>query len=249
MMLFSTKIHPLDESYKEDEDWDIFKDIVYRAEKIINKFTPEEIEKQSKIARDWLSTLDMLLHSPKHGLFDVIRDGKYRGISKLSNAYLIKHSYTRINSNDLKLVNWDLLYALISLYEIDSFMLNMNVIKSGKIAYPNFNKRANFRACALSALEAVLYAETSYEINENIETKVKAKTSANAKKAALKRHEKTQKLYSKFIKFYHDGEFKSKKQAAEMFLETLSNDERILAPTNATRSLLDALRKFQKSLK
>ena len=122
-------------------------------------------------------------------------------------------------------------------------------IDSGKITYPNYNKREVFQSYAKPALEAILYAENATSETLDIESKIKETTSEKARHAASKRHEKYQPIYNEFIQFYYAGEYKVKAEAARQFIWIKGIENIPLAPTNAERSLLDALRKHEKSVK
>ncbi len=248
LQFYKEKIYPLDKSYQKDADWHIFNDICYRAYKIISPHKPDRIKKQSEIARNYLLTVDGLSKSLQNGFIDLIPDAKHRGILTLSYAYRIKHGYPFFRSEKFNVEHWDLFFALIALYEIDTCMLVQKTIEKGRITYPNYHKRENYQAYALSALEAVTFAENSKTTAQEIESKVKENISQNARKAALKKHEKRRSTYHRFITFYNEGTFKSKSNAADKFLESVRGKDIGLVPTNAKRSLLDALRNHEKSL-
>lgn len=245
---YKEKIFPLEKSYQEDKDWNIFQDICYRAYNIISQYEDEEINKQAQVARNYLLTVDALSESLQNGFIDLIPDAKNRGILNLSYAYRIKHGYPIFGSEKFNVEHWDLLFALIALYEIDTCMMVQKTINSGRISYPNYHKRENYQVYALSALEAVTFAENSKTTAQEIESKVKENISQKARKAALKKHEKRRSTYNRFINFYNYGTFNSKSSAADKFLESVKGEDIGLVPTNAKRSLLDALRKHEKSL-
>lgn len=247
MKFYSTEVFPLSKEYKKDEDWYIFQDIVFRAEKIISEFPKEKIDEYGKIVIGWLQIFDFFYHSPDHCLNNYMPDEDLEGLINFSNAFLIKNDYYELEANAFNISNWELVFALVSLYEIDHCMLFRSIISSGKISYPNYTKKEHYFSVALSALEAVILAENAKEQSFEIEKIVKSQRREQAKKAALERHRPTHELCSEFIKFYFDGNFKSKSNAADKFIDILEKEKRnILSPTNAKRTLLDALRKFIK---
>ena len=245
---YQSDIFPLEKAYQEDEDWDIFRDIYYRAHIIISSFEHEAINKEAEIARNALFSIDRLSMSPESGFMDEIPEAHARGILNLSYAYRIKHGYKFFKSEKFAVNHWDLFFALIALYEIDTCMLIQQTMNTGRITYPKYNKREHFHAYAQSALESVIYAENDIELSDEVLKQVKETTSERARQAAFKRHEKTQDICHQFIRFYEEGDFKTKSSAADKFLKINASAETVLAPTNAKRTLLDALRKYQKSL-
>ena len=242
-------IYPLDKSYLSDSDWDVFNDICYRAYKIISKHTPEIIKDHARMARENLISVDMLSKSTKNGFIDEIPDAHIRGIQNMSLSHLIKHGHEFFECDKFEVKHWGLYFALIALYEIDTCMLLQKPIDSGRITYPNYNKREVFQSYATPALEAVVYAENAETESLQIENKIKETTSEKAKHAASKRHEKYQVIYDEFFQFYDNGNYKNDTEAAREFLKSKENVKLPFAPTNAERSLLDALRKHKKTLK
>jgi hypothetical protein len=105
------------------------------------------------------------------------------------------------------------------------------------------NTLANYAAEATEAVclgEQLLRKERE---DAGIEEKVRASIRQRNTKAAYKRHEKTSQLKQEFIEYYVSGEFPSQAEAARVFLRSIDDDKRtLLAPTNAERTLLDALR-------
>lgn len=93
---------------------------------------------------------------------------------------------------------------------------------------------------AVDAMEAVCMAES---LQGDIPRIQAAKIiSAQKRKAALKRHANTNNLKRQFIEFFHTETFKSMAEAARRFYDGLEEGKRkLLAPTNATRTLTDAL--------
>ena len=75
--------------------------------------------------------------------------------------------------------------------------------------------------------------------------KVRTDTSAKAHKAALKRHEPVQKIKNDLYAFYRAGRFRSQAEAVRRFMNTRDEESlRPLSPTNAERTLKEALSKY-----
>lgn len=108
---------------------------------------------------------------------------------------------------------------------------------------------------ALDAMESLGYAEMfnslekqEHEIDSNIEKIVTEKISLKNKKAGIARHAKSTALKKEFIQFYISGDFPSMLNAADAFINQLNDEKsRILAPTNAKRTLVEALSSHLKS--
>lgn len=246
--IYRTDIYPLPSSYEMDPDWTIFWDIAHRAQTIIAQYDKTTIHQHAETVRNHLFNVDYLSTSTENKFIDEIPDANIRGILNLSYAYRIKHGYRFFQSKRYPINHTDLYFALIALYEIDRAMMVDLTMQSGRYIYPNYNKRDNFHHCAHHALEAVIYAENAITLSDEVDNQVKEKTSERARQAAYKRHEKTRDFCNRFIQIYCGGVFKSKASAAREFIEMHDKDEIPLAPTNAERTLLDALRKHEKSL-
>lgn len=241
---YRSSVFPLEKSYHKDKDWDVFRDIEYRAQTIISNFDEETINRESEIARNYLFSVDMLSKSTESKLFKKIPEALARGILNLSYAYRIKHSYHIFGPKNYKITHWNLFFALIALYEIDTCMLIQQSINSGRYSFSNYNKREQFQAYARSAQEAVIYAENAIEI----EKEIKLSKSKNAKKAAFSKHAPRRELYREFIEFYLKGDFKSRSKAADQFIEVKGIKNILLTPTNAKETLLRNLRKYEQGL-
>ena len=120
---YRENIYPLDKTYQHVSEWDVFNDIGYRAYKIISKHTPEAISKHGKIAREYLFSVDMLSKTNRKDYLDKIPDAEIRGISNMSLSYQIKHGHDFFESENFDVKQWDVFFALIALYEIDTCML------------------------------------------------------------------------------------------------------------------------------
>lgn len=93
---------------------------------------------------------------------------------------------------------------------------------------------------AVDAMEAVCMAES---VQGDVPRLQAAKIiSGKSRNAALIRHQATNELKREFILFCRSGNFKSKADAARRFYDSLDEEKRrLLAPTNAIRTLKEAL--------
>src|SRR3569623_1217585 len=92
---------------------------------------------------------------------------------------------------------------------------------------------------AVDAMEAVCMAECLQREPSRQAAKI---ISEQNRKAALQRHVNTSELKRQLIEFFHTGTFKSMAEAARRFYDGLEEGKRkLLAPTNAIRTLTDAL--------
>ena len=104
-----------------------------------------------------------------------------------------------------------------------------------------------------SAIEVIGMAEAEKVHEKYIgehEENVKSEISLRNQKAAIASHAKSQALKNKFISWYYEKRANavvhSRAQAAATFYKGLPHNERIFTESNAKRTLLDALRKFEK---
>jgi hypothetical protein len=106
---------------------------------------------------------------------------------------------------------------------------------------------------AIEAMEAIVTAEfltqgdRAHQGAHLVEHAVKHKISLQASRAARKRFEPISRLKHEFINWYGEhieaGKFHSRAQAAQQFYDSLPPDKKkLLTPSNAQRTLLDALR-------
>jgi hypothetical protein len=106
------------------------------------------------------------------------------------------------------------------------------------------------------AVEIVTYAkalhalELATSLNSDHAKKILSK---HAKLAIGKRHTRSKNLQKKFIAYYeankNNGTFKTIEQAANLFYDALADNMKIYKETNATRTLVDALRQHRKTAK
>ena len=107
------------------------------------------------------------------------------------------------------------------------------------------NTLASFAA---EAAEAVCLGEQLQQKDQEIEQAVRKQISQRSSEAIRKRHSKVAQLKQELFEYYATGDFPSKAQAVRRFINELTHDKRnLLAPTNAERTLLEALRSHLRS--
>ena len=88
-------------------------------------------------------------------------------------------------------------------------------------------------------------AEHAISAGEPAAQEVKPAATAKARKAALKRHEPTQKIKEELFKFYDGGQFPSQAEAIRRFMKSRTQEGlKPLVPSNAERTLRGALSKY-----
>ena len=93
--------------------------------------------------------------------------------------------------------------------------------------------------------------QSQKQLTKNLDAKIEAEARHQLRQRnsqAVKQHHAAVKtLKQRFIDYYHADTFPSKRNAAELFYTGLPEDERrLLAPTNAVRTLTDALRDYER---
>ena len=107
---------------------------------------------------------------------------------------------------------------------------------------------------SLDAMESLGYAEMhnalenkEKDILNTLEINAAEKISLRSRQAAIARHAKSTALKQEFIEFYKQREYHSMSHAADRFLAQLDDIKiKILVPSNAKRTLTDALSKHLK---
>lgn len=103
-------------------------------------------------------------------------------------------------------------------------------------------------AHAIQAMEAVCCAE-HLVTQAVVQVAKQEKISLQARQAAIKRHADITRLKQEFFDYYHAGTFSSYVAAAHSFYDGLPRDrQKLLAPTNAVRTLSEALSKHERPM-
>jgi len=112
----------------------------------------------------------------------------------------------------------------------------------------------NINKDKILAREAITYAEFIVELKQQTENldatiEVEARNQLRQRNihAMKQRHADIKALKQRFIDYYYTETFPSKQNAAEQFYTGLTDDEkRLLAPTNAVRTLTDVLGDYER---
>ena len=234
--------------------------IIHRSRTLLLQRTKEEMYEINELCRyiisEFHNTFDDLLLS-----FDE-ESGEFTGKQTTESEKLLKcvEKYD-IDSYEIKNLKWSEMFAVqalsfVSLASFDEHAHNKlhESVKSN--ANRQYETLYNISTWVLDAMESLGYAEMfnaleqkEHEINVNIEKVVVAKISLKNKKAGIARHAKSTALKKEFIDYFQSGYFPSMSNAADTFLNQLDDEKRrILAPTNAKRTLTEALSSHLKRL-
>jgi hypothetical protein len=166
---------------------------------------------------------------------------------------LVYHHMQEFDQDDLKGYTWSEYFALMALNCISQVWLYESLFENTDIKESEYirnlqNTLAHFTA---EAAEAVTLGEQLLEREKesgNVELLVSKKISERNSAAVKKRHENITQLKQEFFTYFDAGVFPSQAAAVRKFLGELTNENRkLLAPTNAERTLLGALRTHLKS--
>lgn len=226
-----------------------FKEIAYRARKLLVKRSRQEILAMGDTLC-WLLGSE-LARGQAFELIDLhvkaLDEGKgqsdFEHIS-LNNVAQILRLMEKVSIDDIDDaipgLTWPELLAVLALGEIDEAIeWEQHYQQKG---YPEDDSiyTMTLGPYAVEAMEAVCAAEALQRGNPSIQAK--KIVSDQTRKAALKRHQATNNLKREFIHFYHSREFKSRADAARRFYLSLPDKkQRLLTHTNAIRTLTDAL--------
>jgi hypothetical protein len=151
--------------------------------------------------------------------------------------------------------DWSDYFAVLSLAYIAQAATAYNALMtSEKVPRHEATEAFNISNDRILAVEAITYAEFILELKQltkNLDAKIEAEARNQLRQrnsqAAKQRHAAVKTLKQQFIDYYHADTFPSKRKAAEQFYTGLPEDEKLLlAPTNAVRTLTDALRDYEK---
>lgn len=149
---------------------------------------------------------------------------------------------------------WSDYFAVLSLAYIAQAATAYKAFMNGEKA-PNREaiEAFNINNDKILATEAITYAEFILELKqlmENLDAPMEVEARKQLRQrhsqAVKQRHAEVKALKQRFIDYYYTETFPSKQNAAEQFYTGLSDDEkRLLAPTNAVRTLTAALRDYE----
>ena len=151
--------------------------------------------------------------------------------------------------------DWSDYFAVLSLAYIAQAATAYKAFMTGEKAPKREATEAfNINNDKIRATEAITYAEFILELNQltkNLDAKIEAEARNQLRQqnsqAVKQRHADIKALKQRFIDYYYTETFPSKQNAAEQFYTGLTDDEkRLLAPTNAVRTLTDALGDYER---
>lgn len=224
-----------------------FRQIVYRARKILSGRSRREVVATADTL-SWLLLCDAaqeinldLLERQAEELEE--ENGDSNPLT-LSDAQLLAHIVETVSLEDINEAVPNLtapeLYAVLALGLIDEAAeWEQHYMQAGYAEDDSIYPIA-LSPYAVDAMEAVCMAEC---LQRSEPSRQAAKIiSEQNRKAAIKRHSLINELKRQFIEFFLAGTFKSMAEAARRFYDGLEEGRRkLLAPTNAIRTLTDAL--------
>lgn len=155
--------------------------------------------------------------------------------------------------------NWNEVFSLLALNLVgeaaaeDAYQQSKNNNNEYKQSYLRGNHAAHylFDACEILHIAERLTESPGF-VSAGVDAVAGRQISIRNGLAAKRKHAPIQKIKDMFIKWFlehsNDGTFKSRSDAARKFYSNLEADLRkLMAPTNAERTLKDALREFEKS--
>ena len=175
--------------------------------------------------------------------------------SPVAELYERRHQIDISQVEAVPNADWSHYFAVLALGYVAQATLAYHKWMSGEKVPPyEVSEAFSIGNHKIFATEAITYAECLKELKQQ-EEDLDAKIEAEARKqlrqrnsqAAKQHHAAVKALKQQFIDFYHADTFPSKRKAAEQFYTGLPEDEkRLLAPTNAVRTLTAALRDYER---
>jgi hypothetical protein len=166
---------------------------------------------------------------------------------------LVYHHMDEFDQDDRKGFTWSEYFALMALNCISQVWLYEYMFRNTALneSAPNTALTNTLVNLTAEAAEAICLGEQLLEREKsdgNIDLLVNQRISERNSAAVKKRHEKITKLKQEFFTYYETGEFPSQAEAARRFVGELADEKRkLLASTNAERTLLEGLRSRLKS--
>lgn len=236
------------------------KDIITRARQLINKRTENEITQIISLV-NWVIDHSPAISDSEKQLDLIIPDDEIDEEINKKNSHLLdrnldsptyklKAFQAKINMPlNMEIVNltWSEVFAVLSLSLIDKAIDDEkyygNLAKNEETDFLH-EWRIIFHASAwiIEAMESIATAE-GFKDNEDHIINSKNKISIKNFNASLKKHSKTNIAVLAFNKFINDGNFKSRRNAAQIFSEKFPELVNHLSPYNVVRTLCDALAK------
>jgi len=231
-----------------DEFFGRFKDIAGRSRAILEERSAEEIIAMSDVI-SWLLSHKQVIQNIVESIGvddddDEMDESHYDG--SFDEAKILTFCMENVDldfAHDIDGLGWHELFAAHALACIADAC--KRIYENGPDPAPIAKEMAPIfiGAEALDAMECVCIAEGLIRKNE-----LKQKISFEKQEAAFKRHSGTNQIKREFIHYYEVGKFQSQAEAARKFYNSLPPDQKkLLKPSNAVRTLTDALRKHLNS--
>lgn len=242
---------------------------LYQARKILKNRTNEEIYSGAEII-SWLSSHDDISeHNWSELMYEanaLDNDEEYESETDIyscpyANDLLLSMKILDISDyEEFNNATWPELFAILALGMIANGYENFNYRKE------QYNQEAHdsyaFKILGNSFIDATeCIGIAKYimnldilrkEFKEDALSEIKEKQSLQGKEDSIKRHSKVNKLKRECYKYYYSLKKSgiSKRQAAHDFYEALPPErKRLLAPTNANRTLAEGITTFEKKHK
>ena len=232
-----------------------------RARTLFCDLSPEELTEAIQLI-DWIyndyneacKALERLILEP--GDEDNIGKALFPHHSYFSQEILaLKGEYSLASYNQSNKIQWSHLIALSGINMIAE-AYDEDIYQRGHRCDDDTGDLARLEMAGFymfPAIEIIGMAEAEKgreKYTDESEENIKKQISLRNQKAAIASHAKSQALKNKFISWYYEklesGVVHSRAQAAATFYKGLARDEKIFTESNAERTLLDALRKFEK---
>lgn len=233
------------------------KDITYKARTILKSRSIADLHNIAA-AINWITShesvrnvvLDSLIKDAEH--LDNNKEPEYQGnISTAMYAikfYQLKHSLPDTTVNNLQ---WHEIYATLALTFLDQALNDEHYYST----WPDDDEWLHdWRILShsvewiIEAMEAITFAEGLLSIKTNIDS-TKNKLSERNTAAAIQRHSKTNIAILELAKLFGSGNFKSMRNAAQIYCEKFPEKVSHLAHYNRVRTLSDGLSSHLKGLR
>jgi len=240
--------------------------VIFRARAVLENVSKEDIDEAISLI-DWMvsqveSTDNQLERRQREianrdEITEIFMERMKRFCCSVIQIKELEDEYDLCSLQGNQTWKWSQLYALYTLNIIGDAVERAIIINRDYKGATYFGRSlANYVSYYLfEAYEMLAIAErkcVEENITDYVEKQTRSKISMRNQSAAIQRHAPVRKLKDEFITWYRENEregfFKSKTQAATKFFDNCSEEKRkLLAPTNAVRTLLDALKDYERT--
>jgi hypothetical protein len=221
-----------------------FKNVLARSKRLLEGWDFSTLDEQIDTLNWLIFELDEERFFPPHMNPKVVDPGQ----EDATLPSFIRHHMNHIELDPAMGFTWPRYFGLLGLGLVSEARVQGTLLEMAELGDElRQHVPVTLGQYAIEAIEAVCIGETLLELEAkeaSVEQEVNKKISLVRSRAAVQRHAKTNALKQRFIEFYRSGKYSSRADAASRFLSGLPDEERkLLAPTNAERTLRDALRK------